>query len=39
MLAGREDAARQSWQSVIAMAPESDAAQTAKGYIAQLEAP
>lgn len=39
MLAGREDAARRSWQSVIAMAPESDAAKTAKGYIAQLEAP
>lgn len=39
VLSGREAAARRSWQSVIAMAPDSEAAKTAKGYIAQLEAP
>jgi tetratricopeptide (TPR) repeat protein len=39
VLSGHEAAARRSWQSVIAAAPESEAAQTAKGYIAQLEAP
>ncbi len=36
VLAGRDDAARQSWQSVINIQPDSLAAQTAKGYIAQL---
>lgn len=36
MLAGREDAARQSWQSVIDLAPESLTAATAKDYLAQL---
>ncbi|MDE8653789.1 tetratricopeptide repeat protein [Novosphingobium album (ex Liu et al. 2023)] len=36
MLSGREDAARRSWQSVLATAPESAAAATAKGYLAQL---
>jgi len=36
VLAGREDAARQSWQSVIDLAPESLAAVTATDYLAQL---
>jgi tetratricopeptide (TPR) repeat protein len=36
MLAGNADAARKSWQSAIAIAPNSDAAATARGYIAQL---
>lgn len=36
VLAGRDDAARKSWQSVITAAPESGAAETAKGYLAQL---
>ena len=36
MLGGREDAARRSWQSVIAAAPGSNEAQTARGYLAQL---
>ncbi len=36
VLAGRDDAARQSWQSVIALAPESAAAVVAKDYLAQL---
>jgi tetratricopeptide (TPR) repeat protein len=40
MLAGNEAAARKSWQSAIAAAPASEAAATAKGYLAQLgEAP
>lgn len=38
VLAGREDAARASWQSVIDLAPQSPAAETAKGYLAQLAA-
>lgn len=38
MLAGRDDAARQSWRSVLLTAPESKAAATAKGYLAQLGA-
>lgn len=37
-LAGHDDAARKSWQSVLAMAPDSQAGATAKGYIAQLDA-
>lgn len=37
VLSGRDDSARKSWQSVIAAAPESAAAQTAQGYIAQLD--
>jgi tetratricopeptide (TPR) repeat protein len=37
MLQGREDAARTSWQSVIAVEPTSEAAATARGYLAQLE--
>jgi tetratricopeptide (TPR) repeat protein len=36
MLAGNEAAARKSWQSAIAIAPASEAAATAKGYLAQL---
>ncbi len=36
VLSGREDAARQSWQSVIALAPETLAAATARDYLAQL---
>jgi tetratricopeptide (TPR) repeat protein len=39
MLAGREAAARKSWQSVIAAAPRSEAAATARGYLAQLDPP
>jgi tetratricopeptide (TPR) repeat protein len=37
VLAGRDDAARKSWRSVIAVAPDSDAAATARGYLAQLD--
>lgn len=36
VLAGREDAARQSWQAVIALQPDSAAAATARDYLAQL---
>lgn len=36
MLAGHEDAARRSWNSVVATAPDSPAAATARGYLAQL---
>ncbi len=36
VLSGREDAARQSWQSVIDTQPDSLAAQTAKNYLAQI---
>jgi tetratricopeptide (TPR) repeat protein len=36
MLSGREDAARKSWQSVLALAPESPEAVTAKGYLDQI---
>lgn len=36
VLGGRDEAARQSWQSVIDLAPEHPAAATAKGYLAQL---
>ncbi|MEM8724037.1 MAG: hypothetical protein AAGE86_00805 [Pseudomonadota bacterium] len=36
VLSGREDAARQSWQSVINTQPDSLAAQTAKNYLAQI---
>lgn len=39
VLGGREAAARQSWQSVVALQPESLAAQTATGYLAQLGPP
>jgi Flp pilus assembly protein TadD len=36
VLAGRDDAARQSWQSVIDLASDSPAAATARDYLAQL---
>lgn len=36
MLSGREEAARKSWQSVVTAAPDSEAAATAKNYLAQL---
>jgi tetratricopeptide (TPR) repeat protein len=39
VLAGREDAARASWQSVLALQPDSLAAATAKDYLAQLGPP
>jgi tetratricopeptide (TPR) repeat protein len=38
VLSGHDDAARKSWQSVVAMAPDSQAGATARGYIAQLDA-
>jgi tetratricopeptide (TPR) repeat protein len=39
MLQGREDAAKASWQSVVAVEPNSEAAATARGYLAQLAEP
>lgn len=36
VLSGRDEAARKSWQSVIATAPQGDEAKTAKGYLEQL---
>jgi len=39
VLGGRDAAARKSWQSVVAAAPDSEAAKTAKDYLAQLGAP
>lgn len=36
MLSGREDAARKSWQSVLALAPDTAEAATAKGYLDQI---
>ncbi len=39
VLAGRNEAARKSWQSVIAAAPTSEAATTARTYLAQLGGP
>ncbi|MEL7197979.1 MAG: hypothetical protein AAGL10_06660 [Pseudomonadota bacterium] len=36
VLSGREDAARQSWQSVIDTQPDSLAAEKAKGYLEQI---
>ncbi len=39
VLGGHEDAARQSWQSVITAAAGSDAARTAKSYLDQLGPP
>jgi tetratricopeptide (TPR) repeat protein len=39
MLSGREESARKSWQSVIDAAPESQAAETARAYLAQLDKP
>jgi tetratricopeptide (TPR) repeat protein len=37
VLSGRDEAARRSWQSVLAAAPDSDAAKTATDYLAQLD--
>ncbi|SHN64183.1 tetratricopeptide repeat protein [Erythrobacter sanguineus] len=37
VLAGHDEAARQSWQSVIELQPESLAAATARDYLAQLD--
>ncbi len=39
VLSGREEAARQSWESVIFVQPDSMAAQTAQDYLAQLGPP
>jgi tetratricopeptide (TPR) repeat protein len=39
MLAGQEDAAKKSWQSVIELDPGGEAAATAREYLAQLETP
>lgn len=39
VLSGREVAARRSWQSVVEASPASPEAETARGYLAQLEAP
>ncbi|WP_423141484.1 tetratricopeptide repeat protein [Parablastomonas sp. CN1-191] len=39
VLSGHDEAARRSWQSVIAAAPGSPQAATARGYLAQLAAP
>ncbi|MEE4201559.1 tetratricopeptide repeat protein [Erythrobacter sp.] len=39
VLTGREDAARESWQSLIDLAPESPAALAAQDYLAQLGPP
>ena len=36
VLAGRDEAARKSWQSVVKAAPNSPAAKTAQGYLDQL---
>lgn len=39
VLSGRDEAARKSWQSVIAAAPGSQFAKTAQGYLDQLGSP
>lgn len=39
VLAGRDDAARRSWNSVIEMTPDGPFAETARGYLAQLGEP
>ena len=39
VLSGREDAARDSWQSVIALEPDSAAARTAREYLSQITPP
>lgn len=39
VLSGHDEAARKSWQSVLAMAPDSDAGASARDYLAQLDAP
>jgi tetratricopeptide (TPR) repeat protein len=36
VMSGRDEAARKSWQSVLATAPDSAEAVAAKGYLAQL---
>jgi Flp pilus assembly protein TadD len=36
VLGGRDEAARRSWNAVVAMSPESPAATTAREYLAQL---
>lgn len=36
MLSGREEAARKSWESVVALAPDGPEALTAKGYLDQI---
>lgn len=36
VLSGKDEAARRSWNSVLAMAPQSDAAATARQYLSQL---
>lgn len=38
MLGNREEAAKQSWQSVVAMSPASDEARVARGYLEQIGA-
>jgi hypothetical protein len=38
-LGGRDDAARQSWQSVVRLAPDTPEAETARTYLAQLDPP
>lgn len=37
VLGGRDDAARASWESVILLDPEGPLAETARGYLAQIE--
>ncbi|MDN3646771.1 hypothetical protein QWY75_11215 [Pontixanthobacter aestiaquae] len=39
VLSGNDEAARLSWQSIVALAPESSQAVTAKTYLRQLEEP
>lgn len=39
MLSGNEEAAARSWRSVIELEPDSEAAATARGYLAQLDTP
>jgi tetratricopeptide (TPR) repeat protein len=39
MIAGREQAATRSWQSVVALAPDSEAAKMARAYLAQIAQP
>ena len=36
---GNDDAARKSWQSVLTIAPDAPEAETARGYLAQLDPP
>ncbi|MGE3690767.1 MAG: hypothetical protein AB7F98_05245 [Novosphingobium sp.] len=39
VLSGHDEAARKSWQSVVAMAPDGEAGARAKAYLVQLDAP